>query len=249
MPPPPPPHAASPSKLRGHAFGPVPPRVALDGVSAPSPPPRSLLVTQLIAVACLVVVNVTFGGYSVFTSAVLKHATLDAIVFAFLRDVLGTAVLMGLAFAAERRRPPAEYRFWPDREDTGQFVLVGLLGVWGSQGLSALAIANLTATFFSLMEPAMPVVTLSLSLLLGYEPFYARSGWSWGKLAGVAITVGGAVAMAALSSAGSGNDVVRDSKNFGLGVFFAVLQVTMGGTYSVAQKPLLAKYAPITVAA
>ena len=214
-----------------------------------TPSTRSRLVTQLIGLMCLVIVNLTFGGYSVFTSAVLKKTSLNAVVFAFLRDVLGASLLLIGAYTVEKRKGPDKMKFWPHKEDVGTFIFVGLLGVWGSQGLSALAISNLTATFFAMCEPAMPIVTLIVSWLVGYEYFDVRSAYSWGKVAGVVVAVGGAVAMSALSSSGS-SDVFTDSKNFPLGLFFTVLQVTMGGSYAVAQKPLLLKrYSPIVVAA
>ena len=117
-------------------------------------------------------------------SASLKApATLSPVVFAFLRDVVGTAVLLAAAYVYESRRAPAHAaggvparRFVPDRADAGHFVLVGVLGVWGTQGLSALAIAELTPAFFSMMAPLYPVVALAFALGLGEAVFLWCAG-------------------------------------------------------------------------
>lgn len=142
------------------------------------------------AVVCallLVLVNFIFGGYAVITSAALKHSTLSPTVYALLRDVGGSCLLLVMAHVYERRQ--AVPRFWPSRDDQGSFVLVGLLMVWGAQGCSAQAVANLTPSFFSLLQPIMPVITTSLSLATGYESFHPGQAASWGKMIG-ALCVG-----------------------------------------------------------
>lgn len=116
---------------------------------------------------CAYITLRTAGGYSVFTSAVLKGATLNPVVYAFLRDVFGSIVLLAAGWVTEARRPAGDRHFWPDRADTGHFTLLGLFMVWGAQGMSAMAIANLTPVFFSMTQPAMPVVTLCMSWAMG----------------------------------------------------------------------------------
>jgi hypothetical protein len=63
-------------------------------------------------------------------------------VFAFLRDAGASVIMMSAAVVLERRKPAGQRVMMPAREDWGIFIGLGLLGVWGSQGLSALAIAN-----------------------------------------------------------------------------------------------------------
>lgn len=201
---------------------------------------------QLLPVLLMIMVQCIFGGYSVFTSRAFKSASnLSPLVFAFCRDAAASMLLMGMAAFAEFRQPPEKRRLVPAREDLGIFVGLGLLGVWGSQGLSALAISNLSALNFSVLEPAMPVVTLALSLLLGVEKWNSKQWQSWGKAVGVLVTVGGAI-WCALASAASGSN---ESKNPALGNLFLSLQVIMGGSYPVLQKLILGKYSSIMVAA
>lgn len=198
----------------------------------------------LICSFMLIIVNTIFGGYSVITSSVLKGSTLNATVFAFLRDVFGSLILLIWAYIYESRQ--ARPMFWIAKQDVGQLMLVGLFMVWGAQGCSALAIANLTPVVFSMSQPAMPVVTVGLSLVVGYERFSVREWTSWGKIIGILVTVAGAVMMVVLSQHSSS---AGESKNFGLGVFYMALQVIMGGSLHVAMKPLLSTYSSITACA
>ena len=86
--------------------------------------------------------------------------------YAFLRDSVASVVLLCAAYAYESRQPGGG-RFVPDRADWAPFIGVGVLGIWGAQAMSALAIANLTPTFFSFAAPLYPVVALALALTLG----------------------------------------------------------------------------------
>ena len=95
----------------------------------------------------------------------LKKTTLDPTVFAFLRDVVASMLLLTGAYIYENRQEKP--KFWVERVDTGHFVLNGLLMVWGAQGMSALAIANLTPVFFAMTQPGQPVMALTLSWALG----------------------------------------------------------------------------------
>lgn len=195
-------------------------------------------------------VNIIFGGYSVVTAIALKHGTLNPIVYAFLRDIFASCILLTAAYIKESKRPIAERRFWIDKEDLGYFILIGLLMVWGAQGMSALAIANLTPSYFSLLSPLMPVVTLSLAFATRLEKFRSNHWSSWGKVFGLLICVGGAVTMGAVNNNSSDTGSAKEqSKNWTLGNFYLALQLTLGGSFPVIQKMVLHKYSALTTAA
>lgn len=188
-----------------------------------------------------------FGGYSVLSSAVFHGSTVNGVVYAFLRDVTGSILLLGSAYIVERRKGAAG-RWMIDASDSGHFILLGLLGVYGSQGMSALAVQQTTPTFFASMANLQPAVALTLAAALGYERFVVREVTAWAKAAGILIAVGCAVATVLLASDGGGDSITSQSKNFPLGCFYMALQITLGGSLAVAQKPLYAKYPPLVVA-
>ena len=154
--------------------------------------------------------------------ALKAPATLAPVVFAFLRDVIASVVLLSAAYWVETGRGG---RFMPAAADAGAFIFFGVLGVWGAQGLSAMAIAELTPAFFSMLSPLYPVIGLTLAMLVGMEPFTRTSMLSWGKVAGILVATGGAIGLAV--TAGSSDSSVRaESRNFGLGLFYAAGQVS-----------------------
>lgn len=164
------------------------------------------------------------------TSAALKApATLSPVVYAFMRDVIASVVLLTAAYVVERARPDGSGRFVPAKADAFEFIVVGILGVWGAQGLSAMAVAQTTPAFFSFFSPLYPVITLALSLALGMEPFHRSSVLSWVKVAGIVVAAGGAVGLAVACSA-AGSSVRNDSKNFGLGAAAAAASWAGAGT-------------------
>jgi drug/metabolite transporter (DMT)-like permease len=214
----------------------------------PSLLPHARTPAQRIAIAACIMlcVEVVFAVYAYLTSHALSGSKLSPLVFAWLRDVVATALLLSAAFASERRRPAAERRFWPAEEHWLRLLLCGTLGVWGSQGMSALALAHLDPTTFSLLQPLMPVVTVAVGTLSGVEPpFSARAWTTWAKVSGLCIAVAGAMIVVVYSSSGR---APGSGASF-LGLLFAGLQLCTGSSYPVAQKALFAHYSPIVVAA
>jgi len=198
----------------------------------------------LVYGALMLVVGAIFGGYSIYTSVVFAGApALNPLVFAFARDCVGSVLLLGAAAAEARRRGTA---FFPAWSDAGSFMLLGLLGVWGAQGMSALAIKYATPVFFAASTNQQPVVTLCLSLTLGVEPW---RGWgaatSWGKVGGLALTAACGAAVVITAAAGGPASLAAGAQNFPLGAAFAALQVVLGGSLAVVQKPMLSRYSPL----
>ena len=184
------------------------------------------------ASALMTLVMVIFGGYSVVTSVALS-GTVAALAYALLRDVLGSALLLGAAYAHESTRPAP--RFWPDAADVPRLLLCGVTGCWGAQGLSALAIKATTPAFFSTLEPTMPIATLALAAALRQEPMSPASPATYAKVCGIAVAVAGAVFIVVASSGAGAGSVASQSANFPLGVGYLCLQLTLGGAYPVVQ--------------
>lgn len=115
-------------------------------------------------------------------------------------------------------------RFFPHPADVPHFVLAGLLGVWASQGLSALGISLTTSDYVSLLQSTQTVVTFIGAVALGSEPFNLRQLSSYFKVAAVTSTVGGAMFTVIMSSF-EGSSISRESKNLPLGTAYVFLQV------------------------
>ena len=112
--------------------------------------------------ALMLIVTTIFGGYSLLVHTALSgSSTLHPLVFALLRDTIGTALLLA-ALCIEQRRaaaaapPPSDAKqpppphagaapppFFPARADALQLALCGVCGGWCSQAGSALALRNL----------------------------------------------------------------------------------------------------------
>jgi drug/metabolite transporter (DMT)-like permease len=205
----------------------------------------------LLCAALITLVAAIFGGYSVVSSAVFHNSSVNPLVYAFLRDCIGTTLLLGAAAFTERgkKREDGSGPTWAlDVNDFFKFFLLGLTGVYGSQAMSALTIKETTATFFSSMSNLQPAWTCLLAIFLGLERFKVREPTSWGKIAGILTTVSAAVALVLTSSQAGSNDVRSESLNFGLGLFYLALQILLGGALGPTQKPMYAKYSPLALA-
>jgi len=98
----------------------------------------------------------------------------------------------------------------------------------------------------SLWQNTIPVFTLVLSVLAGREAMPLGKAHSWLRLAGVASTVGGAVAFTLLQHR---SGVAPQGENVPLGSAFFFLQCFFGSAFFVIQKGLLEKYDALHVVA
>lgn len=211
-------------------------------------PPTSLR-SLFFAGCCMVTAQLIFAIYSYLTSRVLHSGGASPLAFAWLRDVLASILLMSATTIIELRKPVGERRLYPAQSDLMRVALCGLLGVWGSQGMSALALANLDPFFFSILQPLMPIVTLTLGTLLGIEPpLLFSNALSWCKVVGLCVSIAGAACVVlASSSSSSGSSGGGGSPVLG-GIFLAI-QIILGGSYPVIQRPLVTRYPALAVAA
>ena len=178
-------------------------------------------IATTVNVLSLMLVQTIFAGYDVFSSAAFRSSSLNPWVFALFRDTIGGSILLSVAYC---RRKDTTLRFMPLSEDFAQFLLVGFLGIWCSQGLSAVAVSLTTSDYVSLIHPVQTIVAFIGAVVMGSEPFDVRIRSSYGKVAAVVFTVGGAIFMVAMSSF-SGSTVASESKNLFLGTMYLILQV------------------------
>ncbi|KAG0618703.1 hypothetical protein M758_4G086200 [Ceratodon purpureus] len=140
--------------------------------------------------AALVLVQLNYGGYHVITKLALSVG-INQLVFCVLRDVIALLILGPLAYFTEKRqRPPmsAYYLF--------SFFFLGLTGIFANQLLFTLGL-NLTSPFFAAaMQPAIPVFTFVLAVLLRTETVHWGRIDGKAKVAGVIVCVTGAIFMA-----------------------------------------------------
>ena len=109
----------------------------------------------------LVLVNLSFSGYQVFSKLAFLEGT-NPVVFALLRDGVATALFLPTLYLKERGLAPEEQQLLPRREHLGYFLALGVC-LWASSVMSALAIFYLTPVLYALLTPTAPVVTLLLS--------------------------------------------------------------------------------------
>ena len=175
----------------------------------------------VVNVLTLMLVQSIFAGYSVFSSAAFRSSSLNPWVFALFRDVIGGSILLSIAYY---KRSDRNSRFFPMAEDFAHFLLLGLLGIWCAQGLSALAVSLTTSDYMSLIQPVQSVVAFIGAVVMGLEPFNPRIWSTYGKIGAVCCTVGGAIFMVAMSSS-STSSVASESKDLPLGTMYLMLQV------------------------
>lgn len=209
--------------------------------AAPAAPPgttRSLLYSAAI----LLVVQLFFSLYAVLGSAAFKSGT-SPVVFALLRDLVACACFAPALLAEEARRAAPERRLVPRVEHAAYFFALALTGVWGSQLMSALAIANLSAPVYGLMKPCVPVVSLIAAVAVGQFAFDLRARASQLVVAGVLLAVGGAAFIVVASYED------RESKNALLGAGYIGLYLCLNGSYPIVQKHVLStlSYSPLFV--
>jgi drug/metabolite transporter (DMT)-like permease len=214
---------------------------------------REAKVTLLWVVIALIAVQASFGGNAVVIKlAMNKNA--DPVVFSFLRDVGGAAVLL----AACKIRGCL---VWPRREDWGTFILLGVLGVYIGMQFQTLALQYIEPLNAAVLQPSQPVLTTLLAAVFGIEPLHLDALHGRLKLAGVLMACLGAVLTIYWDSrasdgsggggGGGGDGTPPSSENLLLGNLLLLIQCISGALYQLLQKHLLsqAEYPPLAVAA
>jgi len=173
----------------------------------------------------LVTAQVAFGGYHVIGKIALDNGT-NPIIFAFYREISAGPLLLIIAAIVER--------FAPNPKDWWRFLLLGSIGVYGNQLLFVLGLSLTSATQAAIMQPAIPVFTTLITLILRTEKFSSL------KLLGILASAAGAVV-----TVGFRGISLRSDKF--IGTMCLVGNTLCTSIYYILMKPVLKTYPPITV--
>lgn len=192
-----------------------------------APRPESGVVAGQLA---LVAVQLCFGLFPFFVKLALAGFEPRAI--AVWRIAIGSAVLLGLAFAAHGRAAV------PRRRDLPLLFVSGLLGVVLNQVLALEGVARSTVTNAGLMMTLIPVFTFGLAASFRIERFH------WTRAAGIPVAMAGAVVL--LLQRGESPDLAR--QHF-VGNLLIASNCLCYAAYLIVSRKLLLTYRPLVVIA
>lgn len=183
----------------------------------------------------LCLAQLTFSGYHIVGKFTLSNE--NAFLFAMYREVF-SSTLMFFLFAFTQRRELTLGESWTMmtqvlHTDWKMFLLLGFLSFINVMG-STLGLSLLSPIIFAIMQPLIPCVATTISIIANYEPF------TWLKLLGVMIAVGGAICVEVWKS-NDGDDSDNISQNY-VGIIVCVCQITGCGAYMTFQKSILHLY-------
>ena len=176
--------------------------------------------------AALLSVQLSFGGFHVFAKYLLRY--MHPLALAGIRILIAMPILLVTAYAVERTLPKLR--------DLPHLALLGFLGVFANQVLFILGLNYTTATNAAIFMPSIPVFAAGVAVLLRVEKM------SVGRMIGILLAVGGAVAMLDFSNV-----------TFGRGPFFGNILMLFNclsyAAFLVLQRPILKRLPPLTVIA
>ena len=180
----------------------------------------------------MVWVGLSFGVWNVLANEVLKERGVPAIVFGFIRAAGSTPLLYMLALWTES--VPAPSSIAP--RDALQLVLLGFTNGIGDTGTFLLGLQMTSPDIAAVFQPVTPIVCCAMAIAVGLEGMSAR------KAVGIALGVAGACAMLNVGNLSHAHNAVAGD----LVLFGGVL---CGAAAVLQQKPLHARFSPVTMTA
>ncbi len=192
---------------------------------------------KTISGIALIGAQLSFSGWHVIGSICLKDGNTDAFVFAFWREILST-ILMVFLFHYIHHDQNFNLKTSLSiiynvlfGQDCKSFIFLGFCSFLNVMG-ATLALSMTDASIFAILQPLIPCVATSISIMTGFE------GYTHVKCIGICMAVIGAVVV----EVWGGTSSSTSSTSSLIGLIIIIIQVTACGTYLVYQKPILAKY-------